>query len=172
MRPVEATDDRVIHRWASRPEECRFQPWGPNTWEETRAFAAAAAAAWQGGRRRVWLAGSPEHGDLGLGELKLVSGTTREIAYAVDTRHWGRGWGSAIARWLVDLAFAEGAERVQGTWDPRNLASRAVMLRVGMQFEGRMRRTMLLRDGWRDSDLFAITRPTWADARGDARGPA
>lgn len=46
--------------------------------------------------------------------------------------------------------------RVFATCDPRNTASAAVLRRLGMQYEGRMRETTLIRDGWRDSDLYSV----------------
>jgi RimJ/RimL family protein N-acetyltransferase len=42
------------------------------------------------------------------------------------------------------------------TCDPRNVASARVLEKVGMTYEGRMRHTLLLRDGWRDSDVYSI----------------
>jgi RimJ/RimL family protein N-acetyltransferase len=55
------------------------------------------------------------------------------------------------------LGFGElGRYRIFGTCDPRNLASAAVLRNVGMRYEGRMRGTLYIREGWRDSDLYAI----------------
>lgn len=54
------------------------------------------------------------------------------------------------------MGFADhGRHRLFGTCDPRNLASAAVLKKIGMRYEGRMRGTMYIRDGWRDSDLYA-----------------
>jgi RimJ/RimL family protein N-acetyltransferase len=44
------------------------------------------------------------------------------------------------------------------------VASARVLAKVGMTHEGRMRETMLIRDGWRDSDLYAILEPEWPTA--------
>jgi RimJ/RimL family protein N-acetyltransferase len=46
--------------------------------------------------------------------------------------------------------------RIFATCDPRNVASRRVLTKIGMTHEGRMRETLLIRDGWRDSDVYAI----------------
>jgi RimJ/RimL family protein N-acetyltransferase len=85
-----------------------------------------------------------------------------EIAYAVHVDYWGRGLGTAIARLLLPIAFADPeVERVQGTCDPRNLASSAVLRRAGLVLEGTLRHTVLLRDGWRDSPMHSILRDEW-----------
>jgi RimJ/RimL family protein N-acetyltransferase len=51
--------------------------------------------------------------------------------------------------------------RVMGTCDPRNLPSAAVLQKVGMTFEGRLRHTTEIRDGWRDSSVFSILADEW-----------
>lgn len=109
---------------------------------------------------------SPSGHVIGIGEVRRQSSTQAEIAYAVHVDLWGRGYGSQLARELVDWAFASfaGLERVQATCDPRNGASEGVLRRAGMQYEGLMRHTMQVRGDWRDSMLFSILRPEW-DAR-------
>ncbi|MEU8820710.1 GNAT family protein [Actinoplanes sp. NPDC048796] len=63
---------------------------------------------------------------------------------------------------LLNLAFHTfGRHRVHATCDPRNLASARVLTKLGMTHEGRLRETLLLRDGWRDSDLYAILTHEW-----------
>jgi RimJ/RimL family protein N-acetyltransferase len=47
LRPVTFEDWAAIHLWASTEEACRYQPWGPNTAEQTQAFAREAVSAWR-----------------------------------------------------------------------------------------------------------------------------
>jgi ribosomal-protein-alanine N-acetyltransferase len=58
-------------------------------------------------------------------------------------------------------------ERVQGTCDPRNLASAAVLRRAGLFYEGTLRHTVHLRDGWRDSTMHSILRHEWTAISGE-----
>ncbi|MGH3599712.1 MAG: GNAT family N-acetyltransferase [Pseudonocardiaceae bacterium] len=155
--------DRV-HEWASMERACRYQPWGPNTREQTHAFVADAARTWEqsDGQRRVFAAESATLGVFGIGEIKRNTATCAEIAYAVHIDLWGRGLGTQIARVLVSTAFANPAvERVQGTCDPRNVASAAVLRRAGFIFEGTLQHTVLVRDGWRDSAMLSVLRHEW-----------
>jgi ribosomal-protein-alanine N-acetyltransferase len=55
--------------------------------------------------------------------------------------------------------------RVMATCDPRNLASTAVLTKVGMTFEGRLRHTMEIRDAWRDPSIFSILADEWREGR-------
>jgi RimJ/RimL family protein N-acetyltransferase len=58
------------------------------------------------------------------------------------------------------------SHRVFATCDPRNVASAAVLRNLGLEHDGRLRHTLLLRDGWRDSDVYSILEPEWAGAPG------
>ena len=69
-------------------------------------------------------------------------------------------------RSLLTIAFdSMDLHRVMATCDPRNLASAAVLHKVGMTFEGRLRHTMMIRDGWRDSSVFSILADEWQARR-------
>lgn len=154
LRPLTLDDTEAVHEWAGLPESCRYQAWGPNTVEQTQEYVRAAVTASPG--RQVFGVLADGH-VVGSAELKLHGASTGEIAYAVHPRRWGQGIATAAARELLRMGFGEhGRHRMFGTCDPRNVASAAVLRRIGMRYEGRMRGTALLRDGWRDSDLYAI----------------
>ncbi|MET0423292.1 MAG: GNAT family protein [Actinoplanes sp.] len=150
LRPLTADDWPAVHDWARLPEACRYQAWGPNTPEETEAFVRAAAA-------RSAYAVTVGDRVAGLAELKPSGGAVGEITYAVHPAMWNRGIATAAARLLLAEGFgARGRHRIFATCDPRNTGSARVLEKIGMTYEGRMRETVLLRDGWRDSALYAI----------------
>jgi RimJ/RimL family protein N-acetyltransferase len=165
LRPLEAADWEAVHTWASRPEYCRFQAWGPNTEQDSQKFAADAVAAWsQDPRtRHVYIAcvgGRP----IGAGELTVHKPRFRrgEIGYGLHPDVWGRGYGTAIGRELLRIGFEdEGLHRIEATCDPRNLGSASVLRKIGMTYEGRQRHAMLIRDGWRDSEMFSMLEDEW-----------
>lgn len=153
LRPLTLGDIDAVHDWARLPEACRYQAWGPNTFEQTQAFVQAALAAADLLIHAVIVDGEV----VGSASLKLRGPSSAEIAYGVHPRRWGQGIATAAARELLRLGFGEhGRHRIFATCDPRNLASAAVLRKIGMRYEGRMRGTLHIRDGWRDSDLYAI----------------
>lgn len=167
LREFGPLDLAAMHAWTSRPDVCRFQAWGPNTLEETRAFlqTVLAAAAAQP-RSDFTLAATLPGSDIPIGSGSLYVRNRRfrtgEIAYVVHPDHWGLGLGTEIARLLVSLGFGRfGLHRIYATCDPRNLASGRVLQKVGMTREGRLRHTALIRDGWRDSDVYGILEHEW-----------
>jgi RimJ/RimL family protein N-acetyltransferase len=153
LRPLVLDDVEPVHDWARLPESCRYQTWGPNTFEQTQVYVQAAVTATA---ERVVFAMLLDGEVVGTAGLKLHGQSTAEIAYGVHPRLWGQGIATAAARELLRLGFGEyGRHRIFGTCDPRNLASAAVLRKIGMRYEGRMRGTAHIRDGWRDSDLYA-----------------
>jgi len=166
LRPIVHSDADRIHEWAAQPEVCRYQPWGPNTRADTEAFVAEAVKAWEvrPQRRWAWVAVDPSDIVVGNGEVNLRGHGRAEISYVVHIELWGKGIGSAIGDQLTGWAFTHlaGLERLEATCDPRNSASASVLRHVGMTYEGTLRHVQLIRDGWRDSQVFSILRSEWA----------
>lgn len=165
LRRIQAGDWTTVHEWMSTIQGCQYQAWGPNTEDETRSYVSGAVAAWDARpqRRYVWSAVAGG-GVVGLGELNIHSRRFRqaEISYSVHIGHWGAGIATAIAVRLLRYGFERlGMHRIAATCDPRNLASAAVLRKSGMTYEGCMRQTMELRDGWRDSAMFSMLASEW-----------
>ncbi|MFD8939134.1 GNAT family N-acetyltransferase [Streptomyces sp. NPDC059578] len=162
---IELADWRAVHSWASQARVCRFQTWGPNSAEQTRAFVAAAVDAWSRTPQQRFAYVARVDGDpVGMGELHVRSRGQRqgEITYVVHPGVWGRGVGTALGRELLVRGFEELAlHRIYATCDPRNLGSARVLGKLGMTREGRQRHTALIRDGWRDSEMFSILEDEW-----------
>ena len=183
LRPLLAADWPAVHSWARLPESSRYQAWGPNTEEQTREYCAQTAEVWQRKPQTRFsyaiLDGGPVIGGaggdrvVGTADLHLRGEGQGEIGYGVHPDVWGRGVATSAARMLLRIAFEEqGLHRVYGTCDPRNLASARVLTKIGMTYEGRMRETMRLHDGWRDSSLFAILEDEWRASVSAAERPA
>jgi RimJ/RimL family protein N-acetyltransferase len=87
---------------------------------------------------------------------------TGEIAYIVHPDHWGQGLATEIANILLKCACEEfRLHRIYATCDPRDIGSGRVLPKIGMVHESRLRHSMLLRDGWRDSDVYADLEHEW-----------
>ncbi|MGX1560384.1 GNAT family N-acetyltransferase [Streptomyces sp. NPDC055506] len=162
---IGSQDWAAVHTWAGLPEACRYQPWGPNTPDETREFVAGAVDAWSDRpQRRFPYVARLGRDVVGMGELRVRDAPRRqgEISYIVHPRVWGRGIGTEIGRLLLGHAFGDSRlHRVHATCDPRNLGSARVLAKLGMTLEGRLRHTQLIRDGWRDSLVFGLLEEEW-----------
>jgi [ribosomal protein S5]-alanine N-acetyltransferase len=175
LRPLLFDDWRAVHAWARLLDSCRYQAWGPNTEAETEAYVRESAATWhsvpQTSYPHAVLSGDTV---IGIADLHLRGAAKAEIGYGVHPAWWGRGAATTAARELLRQAFTtHGRHRVFATCDPRNTASARVLTKIGMVHEGRLRETILIRDGWRDSDLYAILEQDWRASEGvPAQGSA
>jgi RimJ/RimL family protein N-acetyltransferase len=84
------------------------------------------------------------------------------IGYCLNRAYWGQGYGTEVARALASFGFDEmGLHRIFATCDPRNVASRRVLEKAGMQLEGILREHKWQRGEWRDSCLYAVLEREW-----------
>ncbi|MWC29285.1 GNAT family N-acetyltransferase [Paenibacillus sp. MMS18-CY102] len=156
-------DDWIdVHKYASQEIVCQYQPWGPNTEEDTKNFVDQAIndAAQSPRTRYVFAIVTKDVGKLiGIGEFNIRDFYNKngEIAYIVHPGHWGKGVATSVAKHLISFGFTTlNLHRIYATCDPRNTGSARVLEKSGMILEGRIRESMLIRDGWRDSLLYSI----------------
>ncbi|MBW8349665.1 GNAT family N-acetyltransferase [Bacillus sp. IITD106] len=167
LRQIMEKDWPDIHTYASLPEVSRFQPWGPNTEEDTKAFVNQILndAKVRPRTRYVYVIIEKELNKIiGSSELNIrdFSNRTGEVAYIVHPDYWGKGYATEAARLMTKLGFtAFNLHRIFATCDTRNIGSAKVLEKVGMTLEGRMREDVLIKDGWRDSYLFSILEHEW-----------
>lgn len=164
LREFADSDEEALHAFVSDPEVTRFTTWGPNTPADTRAFLDDVLdQARSADRDRFSLAAvDATTGDL-LGSAELFVESREhlrgELGWVFDRAHWGRGYATEATRVLLRFAFDDlGLHRVAATCHPDNAASARVLEKAGLTFEGRMRGHMRVRDGWRDSLLYAVVK--------------
>jgi RimJ/RimL family protein N-acetyltransferase len=162
LREFAATDEAPLHAFVSDPEVTRVTAWGPNAPEDTRAFLDGVLADARSSRRERYALAAVETASrrlLGSVELSVESREHRrgELGFVFDPAHWGHGYATEATGLLLQFGF-ESLElhRIAATCHPENRASARVLEKAGMSFEGRMRGHMRVRDGWRDSLLYAV----------------
>jgi len=99
----------------------------------------------------------------GFARVGLGGHRSGEVGYALRKDHWGQGLACEAAGVIVDFAFTTlGLHRVVAATGPENVASRAVLDRLGFRHEGRMRDHVFTNGAWRDSLLYAVLDHEWA----------
>ncbi|WP_025784434.1 GNAT family N-acetyltransferase [Sporosarcina sp. D27] len=173
LREMEDRDWMDVHRYASQPSVCQYQPWGPNTEEESQLFVQQVMAdAAVNPRSRFVFAVTENDVLIGAGELNIRSFTNREgeIGYIIHPDYWGEGYATEVATLLINFGFENlSLHRIFATCDPRNVGSSTVLGKVGMTHEGRIRENLLLEEGWRDSFLYSVLDSEWRKKRGGIR---
>ena len=156
-----------IHAYASNAEVCKYQPWGPNSIDDSKAYLEEVLAeAGKEIRTRYVFAVLEKLNDemIGAGELFNIdfANKTGEVGYIINPNFWGKGIATEVAKALLEFGFKKlELNRIYATCDVRNTASEIVLKKVGMKREGLLRENILLKDRWRDSLLYSVLSREW-----------
>jgi [ribosomal protein S5]-alanine N-acetyltransferase len=141
LRPVRPADAPALHALMSDPDVARWlrpkSRSGPFSPEECEAMAGRDAAHWAVHGFGPWLAweGSMCSGRCLL-EHSVVDGRGEvEIGWAVASRYWGRGVGTAMGRHALAASAERGIANLVAYTRVDNVASRRVMEKLGLTHE-------------------------------------
>lgn len=89
------------------------------------------------------------------------------LTYFIHPELWGRGYASEAGEAMLALGFgALELMRIGGSCMAKNPASRRVLLKLGMQYEGTGRRELCKDGEYLDVEHFSILFPEWQEQRG------
>lgn len=157
-----------IHAYAAIEEASKYQAWGPNSLDDTKAYLEGVLAEVEKETRSRYVFAVIDKENtkmIGAGELFHIDlyNKNGEIGYIIHPEFWGKGIATQVANILIDYGFNElKLNRIYATCDVRNSASENVLKKAGMKKEGLLRENILLDDGWRDSLLYSILSREWS----------
>ena len=152
--------------WATDPEVARYLIWAPHKSDaDTMQFLTWAIGQWSTGPEYCWMI-CPYCSRDPVGTISLRDeGYKASVGFALSRAFWNRGFVSEATYALIALAFSSGRiYRVSAVCDVDNRASAAVMQKVGMSLEGRLRSWLVhpvLGRAPRDCLSFSITKEDW-----------
>lgn len=167
LRDFEEADWEAVHEYASDPEVVRYLAWGPNTEEESKSFIQRALAHQdEKPRRNFTLAIVLKENNILIGGcgIYVSDPDNREgyIGYVLNRYFWGHGYATETAQALLEFGFNQlKLHRIFATCDPDNIASKRVLEKIGMQYEGRFREHKWVKGKWRNSLFYAILDHEW-----------
>ncbi len=108
--------------------------------EQSRAFLESAGEHWKSHGFGLWVFREQAGGDFaGYGGIKHAEVEGRdviELAYAIRSGYWGKGFATEISIAALKLGFDEmHLDRIVAFTLPHNKASRAVMERCGFTYD-------------------------------------
>ncbi len=112
-------------------------------------------------RTEFYLAIEPAAGGPAVGTIRLAFSGVRasKLGYMIDADHWGNGYATDAVRTMIKFAWEVlDLHRITAAVGPQNAASLAVVKRVGMAYEGRLRDHVFTNGDWRDSLLYSVLR--------------
>ena len=166
LRLFERHDVDDVHAWMSHAETVRYMPFEPRSLDEV-----AERIAFFGSRHVVSLDGDSL--DLAIELEGQVIGTihfvltsvehrSAEIGWALNSEFVGRGYAREAAAAMIDEAFGPvGLHRVFAQLDPRNAASIALCVRLGMRAEAHHVEHIWLKGEWADTAIYGLLAREW-----------
>ncbi|WP_137991183.1 GNAT family N-acetyltransferase [Streptomyces vilmorinianum] len=167
LRPVRRDDLDAIHAHRSLPEVALYLPHEPHTREMTARTLERVLAGEALANPGDWLdlAVETESGRV-VGEVLLRrepdEPATGQVGFAFHPDVHGTGIATEAVTAALDIAFDSfGWHRVIGFCDVRNVASAALMRRVGMRHEAVHRDSVFLKNAWCSDSVFAVLAAEW-----------
>jgi RimJ/RimL family protein N-acetyltransferase len=163
-------DFEALYAIQSDPEVCRYLLYEPRSREKVQEVLVRDAAATRLAEPDDYVQPAIRDGDgrlVGTMYFKLagLDDRTAEIGWLIAPPFQGRGYAAEASALLLDLAFGElGLHRVYAELDPRNAASVALCLRLGMRHEAHFREHMWFKGDWADTGIYAILEQEWRRA--------
>jgi len=179
LRRFRAADAPAFAAYRSVPEVARYQSWDTPFPLTAAEEAIAAMAGDHPDTPGEWFQfaavlrdGGPEGGQL-IGDCASCTDADdprqAEIGFTIAPAYQGQGYATEAARLLLGYLFgARGKHRVTANCDARNLASAAVLERLGLRREGHLRESTWAKGEWTDDLWYAMLRREWGG--GQPRG--
>ncbi len=103
-------------------------------------------------------------GVCGINAINNVNGTVG-VGFAYRRSAWNQGYGTEALDYCIDFIFQNSEFfRIEAQCWPENTASRRVMEKAGMTYEGTLRSSVVSQFGRHDACVYAVLRPDWERA--------
>ncbi|MER3452741.1 MAG: RimJ/RimL family protein N-acetyltransferase [Acidimicrobiia bacterium] len=181
LRPLTVED---FDQWSEVRRRCgdwltRWEPLGVSGRPDP-AVSREAFAARVGARNREWQlgtgygfgifvdGGSRFAGEINIGSIQRGPFQNAYVGYWIDKALAGQGYMPESVVVVMRFAFEElGLHRLQISIIPRNTASRRVVEKLGLRFEGIAERYLQINGVWEDHCRYAITAEEWQRRRAE-----
>jgi RimJ/RimL family protein N-acetyltransferase len=169
LRPFQQDDAPVVQALAGVPEVALTTQNIPYPYEDGIAeqWIATHRESWEDGTFLTLAVTCPAEGLVGAVGLDIDAWNRRaELGYWIGRPFWGRGYATEAAAAVMELGFdLLDLNRIEARHMTRNPASGRVMQKVGMEFEGVHRQSLLIRGAFEDIAVHAALqsddRPAW-----------
>ncbi len=152
LRPFTSSDIDDVFSYASDPKMTRFVTWEAHkTKEDSRTFLEWIASATSHDKDKLFfiyavvLKGT--NGVIGTIDFKNKNKFCAQVDYSIGKKYWNNGYVSEGVKAIVEWSYNSLPEitRYQAFCQPENIGSRKVMEKVGMEYEGLLRKYFVIK---------------------------
>ena len=165
LRGLRVADSYDMYEYAHRADVTRYLTWQPHPNREyTKEYLEYILTRYRAGEFFDWAVIWHEDGepsDKMIGTCGFTrfdySNNSAEIGYVINPEFRGRGIAGEAARRVIRFGFDElGLNRIEAKYMDGNVASRKVMEKIGMKYEGTMRGSLKIGGEYRDVGVCAM----------------
>ena len=169
LKSLQEEDVNALLAYRANPEIVRFQLWHPKRPSDAHAFIQSAKFEGEPKIGRwnqfgvFWRETNQLVGDIGL---SLVDMQQAEIGYTIAPDWQRRGLAkTAVSQLLIYLFTERHIHRVIATADSENIASIALLKKLGFRQEGHFIESYKVNDRWHDEVQYALLYREWQALR-------
>lgn len=161
LRKLTVNDCYDMYEYACREDVTRYLTWNPHrNVEHTREYLRYMGQRYRVGSFYDWALIHREKqkmiGTCGFTSFDYVN-NGGEIGYVLNPEYWNLGLATEAAKLVLSFGFGQlGLHRIEARYMEGNDASRCVMEKLGMKFEGIRRGALLVKGNYRNIGYCAI----------------
>lgn len=163
LRKVNLRDLEDLYEYCSIEEVSKYVTWETHqSISDSKAFLDIILEQYDQDKALFWGIESKEDNKL-IGTIDFVAlkpiHKIGEIGYVLSPEYWGQGMMSEAAKAVISFGFEKlGLVRIQARCFIENTGSEGVMKKIGMSYEGTMRKGMYAKGKHRDVKLYSIVK--------------
>jgi [ribosomal protein S5]-alanine N-acetyltransferase len=167
LRKITLADVEEMYSYGSNEEVSKYVTWETHkTLSDTKQFVEFVLGQYENGKVAPWGIQYKENGKF-IGTIDFVSWNIphqfAEIGYVLSQDYWGKGIGTEAANELISFGFQYmDLVRIQARCFVENIGSERVMEKVGMSFEGIIRKGMLVKGKHWDLKMYSILKEEYS----------
>lgn len=161
LRKIYLSDAEDIFEYASKEEITKYLSWNHHqTIEDSKQFIYMVTQNYMDGDPSSWAIYHKEDQKM-IGTIGFVSYNSvhkrGEVGYALSKKYWRQGITSEALQAVLEFGFSMlNLSRIEARCYPENTASEKLLLKNNFQFEGTLRKHIIINDTPIDMKMFSM----------------
>jgi len=161
LRKLTLSDVDDMYEYASNEDVSKYVVWPTHqSKEDSAAFIQYVLSLYDEGKLSPWAIEYKATQKM-IGTIDFVmwnvNHKTAEIGYCISKEYWGQGITTEAAKELIKFGFNNmGLVRIQARCHVDNIGSSRVMEKIGMSFEGILRKELFIKGKHWDVKMYSI----------------